>query len=71
MEKRLRKKTQWESEVLTYGKSGDNFFTEKSCSAIDAIARYYNVKIKTKSLAIIEGPLNKPTIKAITKVTIQ
>lgn len=68
----MRKKnnlTSAESILLTSLNAGQSFYTEKQDKDMTAIATYYNIRIKTERLIII----NHITLNTnrITKVTIQ
>jgi hypothetical protein len=59
-----------ESFFIINGKEGNVFYSEKTGKDLTAIAYYYNRKIKTERVVIIEGDKNNPSAKPIIKITI-
>jgi hypothetical protein len=63
-----RKKTSVESIALTTLKSGESFYTHKHDKDITAIASYYEKKVKTERLLLLNTQTE--TVEKIVKVTI-
>ena len=59
-----------ESHVLSVGKSGMQFYTDKSDKHITAIASYYYKKVATERLIAVQVGKTPLKAKYITKVTI-
>lgn len=69
----MRKKgttTTLESWIIINGKDGDSFYTNKKDKDITALASYYNRKVHTERLVVIDGLKDNPTAKPITRVTL-
>ena len=60
-----------ESYMLSKGKKGDTFYTHKEDKHVTSIATYYEREISTARVVSLEGTLNKPAVRTLTKVTIK
>jgi hypothetical protein len=59
-----------ESFFLKVGKSGEFMYSNMVDRNITAKANYYNKKVKTERVIIIENKLNDPICVSYTKITI-
>jgi hypothetical protein len=59
-----------ESWMLVNGKDGDVFYTHKKDKDITALGTYYNRRIYTERLILVDNCKDKPGVKPITKVTL-
>ena len=59
----------YESWAMENTKLGDSIVSFKMTNALTASANYYNRKIKTERIVIIEGAITEPIAVPATKVT--
>jgi hypothetical protein len=59
-----------ESWMMLNGKDGDIFYTHKKDRAITAIATYYNRRVYTERVILVNGFRDKPSVMPLTKVTL-
>jgi hypothetical protein len=59
-----------EAWMISNGKKGEHFYSDKMDRHLTAISTYYNRKIKTERLISVTTSKSEPISKYITKVTL-
>lgn len=60
----------YEAWMLTYGKAGDEYYSNRSDRDITAKAFYYKRKVKTERVVILSGNLSELKTETAIRVTI-
>lgn len=66
----MSKKRTLESWMITSGKIGDSFYSEKNDNHLTAIATHCNRKIITERVVVVGGTKETPTANTLVKVTL-
>jgi len=64
------KQSTLEGYMISNGKVGDSFYSEKADRHLTAISTYYKRKIKTERFIAVTSQSDKPVAHKITKVTL-